>query len=41
MIATNIGRTFLKAYNKKNNSNYNAKDFFNEFILFTAKSYWT
>ena len=30
MIATNIGRTFLKAYNKKNGSNYNAKDFFNE-----------
>ena len=30
MIATNIGRTFLKAYNKKNESNYSAKDFFNE-----------
>lgn len=30
MIAVNIGRTFLKAYNKKNGSTYNAKDFFIE-----------
>jgi hypothetical protein len=30
MIATNIGRTFLNAYNEKNRTNYNAKDFFVE-----------
>ncbi|MDR1814988.1 MAG: hypothetical protein LBR18_09115 [Tannerella sp.] len=28
MIATNIGRTFLKAYNRKFNKNYSAKEFF-------------
>jgi hypothetical protein len=30
MIATNIGRTFLNAYNEKNKSNYTAKEFFIE-----------
>ena len=33
MIATNIGRTFLDAYNEKYNSNYTAKDFFVEIVL--------
>ena len=30
MIATNIGRTFLNAYNKKFTKNYSAKEFFEE-----------
>jgi hypothetical protein len=36
MIAANIGRIFLNAYNEKFNSNFTAKDFFIEkyFTLF-------
>ena len=30
MIAANIGKTFLEAYNEKNKSNYTAKAFFVE-----------
>lgn len=30
MITANIGKTFLQAYNEKNNCNYTAKDFFVE-----------
>ena len=35
MIAANIGKIFLDAYNEKYNSNYTAKDFFIEKYLTT------
>ncbi|MFA6878003.1 MAG: hypothetical protein WCQ76_03755 [Fusobacterium sp.] len=42
MIASTIGRTFLKAYNKKYNKNYSAKEFFDKVYFqyfFNSKKY--
>jgi len=42
MITTLVGRTFLKAYNKKYNQNYSAKDFFEKVyfeLLFNHSKY--